>query len=296
MRRLRRLGGLLLVPLAVSAALLVLRPAFFWRSPLAEATLAAQETRLSASPAAAIAQGRYIAQLAGCHSCHGADLSGGVAIASDFGTFYAPNITTAALGDWSLADFAQAMTAGIDPETGLHYYPSFPYGHYRDMAAEDLVALYLYLRAQPPVSQQSRPHDLRFPANIRSTLSAWRLLFGGQDVPPPPSDPLLARGAYVMNNLLHCSACHTPRNAAGAPRLGQFLKGNPDFPDRPAPDISMTALAEWSAADLEELLRSGFTRDFDVVAGEMAEVVHNSSQHLTAEDMAALIAYWQTIR
>ena len=58
----------------------------------------------------------------------------------------------------------------------------------------------------------------------------------------------------------------------------------------------MTALAEWSTTDLEELLRSGFTRDFDVVAGEMAEVVHNSSQHLTAEDMAALIAYWQTIR
>ena len=48
--------------------------------------------------------------------------------ASDFGTFYAPNISSDpeyGIGKWSDLDLANAMTRGISP-LGQHYYPVFP--------------------------------------------------------------------------------------------------------------------------------------------------------------------------
>ena len=47
---------------------------------------------------------------------------------------------------------------------------------------------------------------------------------------------------------------------------------------------------DWSAVDIAEYLKSGFTPEYDVVGGEMAEVVENTSQ-LTDADRAAIAAY-----
>jgi hypothetical protein len=67
--------------------------------------------------------GREVFWAAGCASCHMAPdatesdapvLSGGQAFASDFGTFYAPNITPSpeGIGGWTLLQFANAVQAG----------------------------------------------------------------------------------------------------------------------------------------------------------------------------------------
>jgi mono/diheme cytochrome c family protein len=84
------------------------------------------------------AAGETLFWAGGCASCHAAPgaegeakllLSGGVRLASDFGTFIAPNISPdpdTGIGNWTIADFANAMLAGVSPK-GEHYYPAFPY-------------------------------------------------------------------------------------------------------------------------------------------------------------------------
>jgi hypothetical protein len=91
----------------------------------------------------------------GCASCHavpeaeGEDrliLAGGRPLASDFGTFIAPNISpdpTHGIGDWTLAEFVTAMQNGISPE-GRHYYPAFPYTAYRLATRQDMADLFAF--------------------------------------------------------------------------------------------------------------------------------------------------------
>ncbi|MEM9104451.1 MAG: cytochrome C, partial [Pseudomonadota bacterium] len=95
-----------------------------------------------------LARGEEMFWAGGCASCHAAPgaadddrlvLTGGLAIKSDFGTFYAPNISsdsTAGIGDWTLQQFVDAMKAGTSPE-GTHLYPSFPYTSYVHMEISD---------------------------------------------------------------------------------------------------------------------------------------------------------------
>ena len=74
----------------------------------------------------AIARGEYLVSAGGCVSCHeGSDggLSGGLAIESPFGTFYASNITpdpSTGIGDWSGQDLVRAIKHGRSPDGYFH--------------------------------------------------------------------------------------------------------------------------------------------------------------------------------
>ena len=90
-----------------------------------------------------LANGQTLFYAGGCASCHatpGQDdktrLGGGFALASGFGTFYAPNISPHprdGIGGWTPEQFLRAMRGGVSPD-GRHYYPSFPYTSYQRMA------------------------------------------------------------------------------------------------------------------------------------------------------------------
>jgi mono/diheme cytochrome c family protein len=55
-----------------------------------------------------------------------------------------------------------------------------------------------------------------------------------------------------------------------------------------------SAVGEWSAADIEYYLESGFTPDFDTVGGTMVAVQENMAE-LTKEDRAAIAAYLKAL-
>lgn len=128
-------------------------------------------------------KGELVYHAAGCHSCHGSEtdkdqlaLVGGQAFPSDFGTFYAPNISSDPLhgiGAWSLMDFANALQAGVSPE-GKHYYPAFPYTNYARMTPQDVVDLWSYILLMPASPTPSKAHDVGFPFNIRRGLGVWK--------------------------------------------------------------------------------------------------------------------------
>lgn len=245
-------------------------------------------------------RGETVFTAAGCASCHHAPdaegeaklvLVGGQPFASDFGTFYAPNITPdaqAGIGDWSLTDLANALTQGVSPQ-GQHYYPAFPYTAYARMEPQDVADLWAYMQTLPSDGTASQAHDVGFPFNIRRSLGGWKLLFFRESY-VMDVDPDLERGRYLVEALAHCAECHTPRNALGGLDRGRWMGGAPN----PSGEGSIPPLTpdklSWSAEDVAYYLETGFTPEFDAVGGHMAEVVENFSQ-LTAEDRKAVAAY-----
>ncbi|MEO0342147.1 MAG: cytochrome c [Pseudomonadota bacterium] len=250
--------------------------------------------------------GALVFAATGCASCHAnpetkEGLGGGHAFATDFGTFYAPNISQhpiEGIGEWSLTEFASAVVKGTSPE-GAHYYPAFPYTSYSKMTAQDITDLFAYLKTTQAEAIPSRLHSVGFPFNIRASLGGWKLLFFGHDyVLDAGADPVLNRGRYLVEVMGHCAECHTPRNALGGVQRTAWLAGgpNPDGPGR-IPNItpSEAGIGSWGDDALIEYFKTGFTPDFDVVGGSMASVQANLSK-LPDEDLAAIVAYLNSVQ
>ena len=241
-----------------------------------------------------IDKGRYIFQLANCYACHtdvendGADLAGGRALETDFGTFYTPNITpdeATGIGSWTDEQFITALTRGVAPD-GRHYYPSFPYLSYRDMTEYDLLALKAYLFAQPAVSEPNKPHALSWYLS-QQTLMLWKYLnewLGAE------SAGAASRCDYLVFTLGHCMDFHTPRNIIGMLQMQHALQGNESLS---APDISpsSTGIGDWSDAELTDLFRYGALPDGDYVSDHMGEVVEYSTSQCNDEDLVEAIRY-----
>lgn len=246
------------------------------------------------------ARGEVIFAAMGCASCHTADgeedprvLAGGHAFKTEFGTFYAPNISTDpihGIGTWSDLDIANAILKGTSP-AGSHYYPVFPYPSYGRAELTDIADLTAYLRTLPASSTPNKAHEVAFPFQFRVALGGWKLLFFNTDfVINGDLTPEQQRGRVLVEALAHCGECHTPRNALGGPDLSQWLAGGPaqTGPGK-IPDIRPQTL-QWSQRDIVEYLTSGFTPDYDSAGGEMADVIENTSK-LPESDRQAIAAY-----
>ncbi len=249
--------------------------------------------------AATIERGRQLALLGNCADCHtvvgGIPNAGGRAIETPFGTIYSTNITPdpeTGIGNWSYPAFERAMREGIHRE-GRHLYPAFPYTHYAKTADADLQALYAYLLAQAPVHAKNREPTLAFPFNWRPLIAAWNALFHNSEifVPDPSRSEVWNRGAYLVEGLGHCGACHSPRNALGAEKQTDYLAGG--FAEGwEAPALTSLSLVPipWSEEELFTYLRTGESRFHGVAAGPMAPVVRNLKA-LEDADILAIAAY-----
>lgn len=250
-----------------------------------------------------VERGAYVARLAGCIACHtdvkagGAVLAGGAEIKTDFGRFFAPNITPDpedGIGGWSLNDFSRALTAGLAPD-GQHYFPSFPYAFYSRLTDRDIVDLWAAVQSVPAVSGGPPAHDLRFPFGVRSGVGLWKRLFfePGRLEPIEGRSESWNRGRYLARGPAHCGACHTPRNLLGGRETGRRYAGAVGPGAEKIPPITPDALAAegWAADDIVYALRSGIMPDGDVFGGAMAEVVRDGTRFWSDADLAALVEY-----
>ncbi|WP_425038861.1 c-type cytochrome [Primorskyibacter sp. S187A] len=241
--------------------------------------------------------GATIFAATGCASCHtreGAEtLGGGASFVTDFGTFYAPNISPDAahgIGGWTALDFANAVQRGVSPG-GQHYYPAFPYTSYALMTAQDVSDLWAYMQTLAPDATPSKPHDVGFPFNIRRSLGGWKMLYADAGYHVGPSDdPVLARGRYLVEAMAHCAECHTPRDSLGGLDRAAWMSGAPNPSGRGEIPALTPDKLDWSAVDIAYYLETGFTPEFDSAGGSMAKVVSNTAK-LSAEDRAAIAAY-----
>ncbi|HEV8692802.1 MAG TPA: cytochrome c [Lysobacter sp.] len=250
--------------------------------------------------AAQLERGRYLLDAADCAACHtalgGAPFAGGVALATPFGTIHGTNITPDpdhGIGRYTADDFFRALTEG-EARDGHQLYPAMPYVAYQTITREDSDAIYAYLMKQPPVKQANAKNGVHFPANIRTGIHAWNLLFAGADAQSASQGATQAwrRGRYLVETLGHCGECHSPRGALGQIDRDRQLAGYSELGRFAAPDISPQGLAArgWDAAALQHYLATGVGAHA-VASDEMLNVVSLSTSRLNAADLSAMTTY-----
>jgi mono/diheme cytochrome c family protein len=283
----------------------LLAATLLWQAGDEPAQDAARSHRTTPADAQTVQQGAYLARAGNCMACHtsaaGAAYAGGRGIATPFGTVYAGNLTPdpeTGIGRWSADDFWRALREGRSRD-GRLLYPAFPYANYSVVRREDSDAMYAYLRSLAPVHQPNRAHELRWPFNTQSALALWRVLYftPGQLKLDAQADATLQRGAYLVQGLGHCSACHSTRNALGASNPLDLAGGLIPMQNWYAPSLSSrdeAGVMHWPLADIVALLKTGVSPRGSA-QGPMAEVVLHSTQHLSQADLQAIGLFLQRL-
>jgi mono/diheme cytochrome c family protein len=249
-----------------------------------------------------IARGAQLSAIGNCATCHtrrgGKSFAGGLPLATPFGAIYSTNITPdveTGIGAWTEADFLRAMHDGVD-RAGRNLYPAFPYDHFTRVTDDDVGAIYAYIMTRDAVHSLVPANRLMFPMNFRPLLSGWKALYFERGVyrPDPGRSAKWNRGAYLVEGLGHCGACHTPRNALGAERKSDPLGGGDVEGWRAsAINASSSAPMPWTIDQLTRYLRQGRDDTHGTAAGPMAPVVHQLSQ-VPEEDVRAMATYLTT--
>ncbi|WP_322067224.1 c-type cytochrome [Burkholderia ubonensis] len=261
----------------------------------------------NAQDADQIARGAYLARVGDCVACHTSrrdqPFAGGLAMETPFGTIYSTNITPDikhGIGSYSYDDFAAAMRKGVAKDGHL-LYPAMPYPSFSKVSDTDIRALYAYfMHGVRPIGQPNTETRLRFPFNLRVMLTGWNLLFrpSGAYREDPAQSAAWNRGAYLVQGLAHCGACHTPHGPMGQEKAFD-ARGTDLY-------LSGYTLAGWHAPDLRpghgngageltrdtivQLLRTGRSHG-SATFGGMSEVVENSTQYFSDADLEAVADY-----
>ena len=255
-----------------------------------------------------IARGRDLAALGNCVACHTAEggqaNAGGRPMATPFGTVFSTNLTpdpATGIGLWSFSAFQRALRHGISRD-GRHLYPAFPYTAFTQTTDADLTALYAWLMAQPAVAHAVPETLLRFPFNLRPLMGLWNALF----LQPGPVPALATgaaltgsartaawqRGAYLVNGLGHCGACHTPRGALGAEQQHTAYLGGALVDGWEAPPLGALSRSPvpWTEAAMLHYLRRGHHAEHGIAGGPMAPVVQ-ALANVPEADLRAMAHY-----
>ncbi len=235
-----------------------------------------------------IEKGEYYARVADCVACHtapgGKPFAGGLGMQTPMGAIYSTNITpdpATGIGNYSYADFERAVRRGVRPEAMYAYFMS----------------------AVTPVHQDNQAATIPWPANMRWPLAWWQLIFAQPR--EFETNPLLTaeenHGAYLVEGLAHCGACHTPRGigfqekSLSNNKSEQFLAGSV-LEGWYAKSLRNegVGLAIWSETEIIEFLRTGRTHH-TAAFGSMADVVEKSTQYFTDADLQAIARYLKTL-
>ncbi|MEK1896859.1 MAG: molybdopterin cofactor-binding domain-containing protein [Rhizobium sp.] len=269
-------------------------------SPWRQAIGTIQRPDTNVYSAATIERGRLAAAAGACNVCHvgpdGTPFAGGRRFDTPFGAVYATNITPDTengIGAWSYPAFERAMREGVSRD-GHHLYPAHPYTSFAGADDADLQALYAYMMTQAPVAEKAPETKLKFPYSIRAMMAGWNALF----LKAEPfkyvqaRDAQWNRGAYLVETLGHCSACHTDRNVLGAEKSGgaRLSGGFADGWEAPALNAFAKGPVGWTADAFYDYLRTGHSRDHGSAAGPMAHVVE-VMQPLPDTDIRAMATY-----
>ena len=128
-------------------------------------------------------RGEYLSwYVSGCIECHskrdwttfsgpvipGTEGGGGDAFTREMGlpgNYYPPNITPAALEDWTDGEIFRAMTSGVDRD-GKALFPLMPYHYIGRMDREDVNSIIAYIRTLEPVESRMPESESDFPINF----------------------------------------------------------------------------------------------------------------------------------
>jgi mono/diheme cytochrome c family protein len=260
-----------------------------------------QGTSLDPQNFVQIDRGRYLTVVGDCASCHtvpgsGQPFAGGRSIETPFGVVVASNITPdreTGIGAWSDELFLSALREG-QGHGGALLYPAMPYPYYTKVTERDGLAIRAYLNTIQPVHNAVVSNKLPFPFDVREEMKVWNGLYfrSGEFKPDSTKSPEWNRGAYLVEGLAHCGACHTPKTTLGGDDLRHAFQGYA-LQGWFAPNITNDderGLGGWSVADIVSYLKAGHNA-VTAATGIMAEEISLSSSQMTDADLAAIATY-----
>lgn len=250
-------------------------------------------------------RGRELALAGDCFGCHskpqGPRASGGVPIATPFGTLHSTNITpdtTYGIGQYTRADFHRVLRDGIAPG-GRNLYPAMPFVFTQITRPEDIDALYAYIMSLPPVAEPNVANTGVFTLPVRPFMNFWALLEFPERTAPQQAgrSEQWLRGGYLVEGLAHCAACHTPRNALMGVDFSRHLQGGDKIDGVVVPDITPNTLAQrgFDVESLTRYLRTGLSAQGTSFAG-MHTVTHFSTSQMEPADVQSMATYLLTAK
>ncbi|SUV67171.1 dehydrogenase, cytochrome C subunit [Bordetella avium] len=248
-------------------------------------------------------RGQELALAGDCFGCHskpqGPRAAGGVPIDTPFGTLYSTNITpdpTYGIGKYTRADFHRVLRDGIAPG-GRNLYPAMPFVFTHITRPEDIDALYAYMMSLPPIPEPNKANTGVYEFPVRPFMNFWTLLNFPDRQPPsnPERSAQWLRGAYLVEGLGHCAACHTPRNAMMGVDFSRSLEGGQKIDGIDVPNITAENLSKrgFDQALLSKYLRTGISPQGTSFAG-MHTVTHFSTSLMARDDVDAIATYLLT--
>jgi mono/diheme cytochrome c family protein len=270
---------------------------------------------LHAQPAATpsdslIQKGEYLARAGDCVACHsvkgGKAFAGGLRMGTPMGAIFSTNITPdpeTGIGNYTLEDFDRAVRSGVAKD-GHHLYPAMPYPSYAKISDDDVKALYaFFMKGVPAVKQANKTNEIPWYLSPRWPLAFWNVVFAPKVgfTPRTDRDAVWNRGAYLVEGLGHCGACHTPRGLAFQEKAldassSAYLQGA-ELDAWSAPSLRgerRTGLGGWSVDDLHAFLKTGHN-DKGVAFGSMLDVVNNSTPYLSDDDIKAIAVFLKSL-
>ena len=248
-----------------------------------------------------IDRGRYLAIVGDCASCHtvpgsNQPYAGGRPIETPFGVVVGANITPdpeTGIGAWTDELFVRALREGKGHD-GQLLYPAMPYPYYTKVTESDALAIRAYLNTVKPVRNAVVSNKLPFPFDVREGMAAWNALYfrDGEFKPDSAKSAEWNRGAYLVEGLAHCGACHTPKSTLGGDDRGRAFQGYA-LQGWFAPNITNDnerGLGGWSVADIVAYLKNGHNPS-TASTGIMAEEITLSSSQMTDADLTAIATY-----
>jgi mono/diheme cytochrome c family protein len=215
------------------------------------------------------------------------------------GTFYARNITPAALADWSDGEIKRAMTAGVSRD-GSALFPLMPYRAFQKMCESDIDAIITYARTLQPVKNAVPAPQYDFPLQfiVRTIPKGVEL----NKNCPDPSDRV-SYGKYLVT-AAGCNDCHSQAKQ-GVPLPGLELAGGVTFP-LPTGGVVRTAnltpdetgLGDWSRARFVGRFKSMDNEDAypEVSPGDTNTIMPwKVYAGMTEDDLAAIYDYLRTV-
>jgi mono/diheme cytochrome c family protein len=129
----------------------------------------------------------------------------------------------------------------------------------------------------------------------------WLLALGSGAMAESPVE----RGAYLVNTIMACGNCHSPRDAEGRIIAEKALSGGLTFNTPPfvatAPNITPdpeTGIGSWSDTEIRNALVAGTRPDHGHLAGVALAAIMpaNFYSALLADDLDAVIAYLRSVK
>jgi mono/diheme cytochrome c family protein len=254
-----------------------------------------------------LAHGEYLVKLAQCGACHGKNigdpkspLSGGFKIKDEFGNVFVPNITPSneyGIGNWGTIDISIALRSSLGLENKKLSISS--HEGFRWMSDEDVNSISKFLKSLP--AEGTDKIERRDLGGMKTR--SWGLIEKHDEVkgyvPAPVRSASGYYGLYLVNNVMACSRCHSPKNRsiddekylAGGELDWYSLSG--EEVKIPSIRYNETGIGSWSEKELETFLKSGIKKNSQKVSKECPQEYFGV---LNEQDSKAVISYLKSLK